>query len=110
MKSSSAQLYRAFGTARRLRAAPHAQDALGAEGAGLQGPDDIVDDEDCLRDHRGLRPEPVLERTDQWSDPTTNQARRLVLFKESWMRLDVNGDGIAELRRICTVGKNASRG
>jgi hypothetical protein len=39
-------------------------------------------------------------------DPTALAARRVVTFKESWMRIDKDGDGIAELRRICTIGKN----
>jgi hypothetical protein len=28
-----------------------------------------------------------------------------VLFKETWIRIDRDGDGIAELRRVCQVGK-----
>jgi hypothetical protein len=39
-------------------------------------------------------------------DPTALAARRLVTYKESWLRIDKNGDGIAELRRVCSVGKN----
>lgn len=40
-----------------------------------------------------------------WNDDRYDRARRLVLFKETWMRIDRDGDGIAELRRICQVGK-----
>lgn len=42
---------------------------------------------------------------DRWNDPTQDMSRRLVLFKESWIRIDRDGDGIAELRRVCSVGK-----
>jgi hypothetical protein len=41
---------------------------------------------------------------DRWGDPTQDMSRRLVLFKESWIRIDRDGDGIAELRRVCSVG------
>jgi len=30
----------------------------------------------------------------------------MVLFKESYIRIDRDGDGIAELRRVCSVGQN----
>lgn len=39
-------------------------------------------------------------------DPSATAARRLVTFKESWIRIDKDGDGIAELRRVCSIGKN----
>ena len=41
-----------------------------------------------------------------WDDETNDPARRMVLFKESYIRIDRDGDGIAELRRVCTVGQN----
>ncbi len=38
-------------------------------------------------------------------DPTSDPARRLVLLKETWIRIDRDGDGIAELRRVCQIGQ-----
>jgi hypothetical protein len=41
-------------------------------------------------------------------DTNTNfgedQSRQRVLYVEAYMRLDVDGDGISELRKVCTVG------
>jgi hypothetical protein len=37
----------------------------------------------------------------QWDDP----AMREVVFRETYMLIDYDGDGIAELRRICRVGR-----
>jgi hypothetical protein len=65
--------------------------------------DDITDDEESetLEDFsRSVTGESDLD------DPTATAARRVVLFKESWIRIDKNGDGIAELRRVCSVGKS----
>ena len=64
--------------------------------------DDISDDdsgetlEDLARDRYGSG--------DKWDDETSDPSRRLVLFRESWLRVDHDGDGIAELRRVCSVG------
>lgn len=70
--------------------------------------DDILDDEDgsdSIEDQsRALFQSQSTGSL--WDDPTADPARRIVLFKESWLRIDVNGDGIAELRRICQVGRN----
>jgi hypothetical protein len=65
--------------------------------------DDISDDDDSetIEDYARQR---FGTRGDLWDDDTNNAARRLVLFKESWLRIDRDGDGIAELRRICQVG------
>jgi hypothetical protein len=72
---------------------------------GYKVPDDITDDdgtEDNLEDYaRNL----FSAETDAFTDPTADAARRLVLFKESFIRLDKNGDGIAELRKVCSIGK-----
>ena len=45
------------------------------------------------------------------SDPDTRSPlsayeRRRVLYVEAWTYIDYDGDGIAELRRICTIGDN----
>jgi hypothetical protein len=73
---------------------------------GYDIPDDISDDEEGaafdLEDYaRNLFSSEV-----DGQDPTALAARRLVTYKESWLRIDKDGDGIAELRRVCSVGKN----
>jgi len=71
--------------------------------AGYDVSDDISDDdsgettEDYSRDRDG-------ESYDK-DDPTSDPARRLVLLKKSWLRIDRDGDGIAELRHVCQVGE-----
>lgn len=67
--------------------------------------DDIVDDDEASETIEKLSRAASASEADVWSDPTRDPARRLVLFKESWLRIDVNGDGIAELRKVCQVGK-----
>ena len=42
---------------------------------------------------------------DTWDDDTQDAARRLVLLKTTWIRIDRDGDGIAELRQVVQVGK-----
>lgn len=42
----------------------------------------------------------ILEET-QGSDPSTRRAT----FRECWMRVDMDGDGIAELRKVCLVNR-----
>ena len=37
-------------------------------------------------------------------DEDYNRALRRVLYTEAWMPLDVDGDGIAELRKVCCLG------
>ena len=37
-------------------------------------------------------------------DETNDPSRRVVQFKESWLRIDKDGDGVAELRRVCSIG------
>jgi hypothetical protein len=39
-----------------------------------------------------------------FGESDNNPAQRRVLYLESYIRLDVDGDGIAELRKICTMG------
>ena len=68
--------------------------------------DDIIDDDDNSETVEDFARAAFTSQADMWSDPTQTMARRLVLYKETWIRLDVDGDGIAELRRICQVGQN----
>ena len=65
--------------------------------------DDITDDDNAetVEDYSRQRQSPG----NIFQDDPYDLARRLVLFKETWMRIDKDGDGIAELRRICQVGR-----
>jgi len=38
--------------------------------------------------------------------PVSGYERKRVLYTEAWCYIDYDGDGIAELRRVCTVGNN----
>ena len=73
--------------------------------AGYKVPDDISDDdkgesiEDIARQRFG-------EGGDMYDDDTGNAARRIVMYKETYIRIDRDGDGVAELRRVCSVGLN----
>lgn len=66
--------------------------------------DDVSDDdtgetnEEYTRDRFGSG--------DKWDDETNDPSRRMVLFKETWIRTDYDGDGVAELRRVCSIGEN----
>ena len=42
----------------------------------------------------------------QTTDFSEDPARRRVLYVEAYMRVDVDGDGIAELRKLCCMGPN----
>jgi hypothetical protein len=39
-------------------------------------------------------------------NPLSDYERRRVLYVEAWCYVDYDGDGIAELRRVCTIGDN----
>lgn len=69
---------------------------------GYEISDDLMDGEDSSADMEDQAR--ALFESDL-DDPTQDPARRIVIFKETWMRLDCNGDGVAELRRFCRVGK-----
>lgn len=40
-----------------------------------------------------------------WNETLLNKEEKPVLYTEHWLRVDWDGDGIAELRKICTVGE-----
>ncbi len=46
----------------------------------------------------------LIARNEQEQDDIGEGANERILYVESYIRLDYDGDGIAELRRICTVG------
>ena len=70
---------------------------------GYDVPDDITDDDsgNTLEDYARDRFSFTSEDDDYVNDPS----RREVLFKESWIRFDYDNDGIAELRRVCSIGQ-----
>ena len=69
---------------------------------GYEVDDNIADDDDYLldieTDSRNQYEETVFDL--DGADPST----RRVVFKRSWIRLDVNKDGIAELLFVCHIG------
>lgn len=40
-----------------------------------------------------------------WSDDTKNPSERPVLYTEAWVRVDVDGDNLAEMRKFCCLGE-----
>lgn len=71
---------------------------------GLDVPDDINDGGDSMSDwEEDLRDDytPFRDREGEETDPSM----RRVLVRETWMRVDFNGDGRAELRHVIVVGK-----
>ena len=70
-------------------------------------------DRDMLEEH--LSEEVAFTDTDEYAarfsgneypGPISAYERRRVLYVEAWCYIDYDGDGIAELRRVCTVGEN----
>lgn len=67
--------------------------------------DDYVSDDDTGETMEELSRQRFNEAGDVWDDDTGDNSRRIVLFKESYIRIDRDGDGVAELRRVCSVGQ-----
>ena len=70
-------------------------------------------DRDMLDDH--LSDEFAFVDSDEYTarysnadmpGPVSAYERKRVLYTEAWCYIDYDGDGIAELRRVCTVGNN----
>lgn len=72
--------------------------------AGYDVSDDISDDDQGETIEQLARAR--FTAGEDWDDATSDPARRYVLFKESYLRIDHNGDGKAELTRVCSVGAN----
>lgn len=70
---------------------------------GYKVDDDVQDDDNAETQEDYARDRSTTGSL--YDDDTQDMARRVVLFKESWIRIDKDGDGIAELRRVCQVGK-----
>lgn len=68
-----------------------------------------------IEDYGGTVPTTTLEEETRrtatsvsgWmQDPATTPENERVLYCENYMRIDRDGDGIAELRRVCTIGES----
>ena len=72
--------------------------------AGYEIDDDITDSEveETMEDIARAR---FNQSGDIYDDQTSDPSRRVVMFKESFLRIDRDGDGVAELRRVCQVGQ-----
>lgn len=65
--------------------------------------------EDHLSDQVGfIDSELYVTRTsyEENQTPLSDYERRRVLYCEAWCYIDYDGDGLAELRRVCTIGDN----
>jgi hypothetical protein len=71
---------------------------------GYDVPDDISDDDEYHDTPESVERDQYSESS--WlSDDSTDPASRLVWIKTEYVRIDYDGDGLAELRRIVRVGK-----
>lgn len=74
-------------------------------GMGYDVPDDIADgfdfDPQFAEQYQARRTEEERNSQEEGNDPSMRE----VLFKETYWQIDKNGDGIPELRKLCTVGK-----
>jgi len=59
-----------------------------------------VDEFDFNQEREARVPQVDVDKAEETPDPS----QRLVLYIESWTRMDIDGDGIAELVKICTAG------
>jgi hypothetical protein len=66
--------------------------------------DYVTDDDDFELSNEEAR-ERLLSSQDS-RDYSTDPSLRRVLYVEAYMNLDVDGDGVAELRKICCMGPN----
>lgn len=67
--------------------------------------DDDISDDDAGRSNEEYSRDRFSSALDD--DDINDPSRREVLFKETWIRFDYDGDGVAELRRVCSVGQEA---
>ena len=68
-------------------------------------------DPDVIEEHLGTdtlqsNAERVEREGDQTHDSFGEDSQRTALYTEVWARADRDGDGIAELRKYCTIGPN----
>jgi hypothetical protein len=69
---------------------------------GYDVPNDIGDDAD-----NPMEEEQERSRYDEdlYEDDTGDPTRRMVMLRETWVKLDIRGSGEAQLWRICVIGK-----
>ncbi len=41
---------------------------------------------------------------EDWNESVNDPASRVVTYKENWIRIDYDGDGYTELRKVCMIG------
>lgn len=70
---------------------------------GYDVPDDIADDDDYLLDLESNARDQFDELNNEMEG--ADSSTRRIVFKRTWIRMDANGDGIAELLFICHIGK-----
>lgn len=67
---------------------------------GYELDDDEGDIDNLIAEAMGRQP-----YNQAWNHEPADPSMRLVTYREAYMRIDADGDGIAELRKICRVGK-----
>lgn len=70
---------------------------------GYDVPDDIVDDGNAMQDWEGEARDELMPFRDMQGEEVDPSMRR-VWARDTWIRIDVDGDGHAELRRVMKVG------
>lgn len=68
--------------------------------------DDYISDDDSGETEEELARQRFGTSGDIYDDDVNDPSRRQVRFKETYIRIDKDGDGVAELRRVCSVGQN----
>lgn len=73
---------------------------------GYEVPDDVSDDEESDFGEEWQSRNRYADESGWFSedDSVNDPSSRIVTFKETYIRYDLDGDGYAELRRICMVG------
>jgi hypothetical protein len=74
---------------------------------GYKVPDDFMDaDENSQNDEIIIARDRFSDSDELLGDQSGDKATRRVWLTEEWVRVDFDGDGIAELRKICRVGRH----
>jgi hypothetical protein len=67
--------------------------------------DDIADDPTTLFMSEDWLSRQEFPEEETWRDEPTDGVMRRVVYREAYIKVDFDGDGIAERRRVCMVGK-----
>ena len=65
---------------------------------------DLVESKATSQDELMFNKERIARDPDEITNYRDDEAMKRVLYIESYIRADKNGDGIAELRKVCTMG------